>query len=92
MQGRHDSMMNMMDRLVKGQGHQLEVDVLLEYAWPIQGLMRHFRPEVERRITEFRQANGPVFWGLTSIRVYIYPLYGVTAMENLWKILYLPNF
>ena len=23
-------------------------------AWPIQGLMRHFRPEVERRITEYR--------------------------------------
>ena len=21
-------------------------------AWPIQGLLRHFRPEVERRITE----------------------------------------
>ncbi|HVI91478.1 MAG TPA: NADH-ubiquinone oxidoreductase-F iron-sulfur binding region domain-containing protein, partial [Dongiaceae bacterium] len=23
-------------------------------AWPIQGLMRHFRPEVERRIKEYR--------------------------------------
>lgn len=32
-------------------------------AWPIQGLMRHFRPEVERRIDEFRQANGPVLFG-----------------------------
>jgi NADH dehydrogenase (ubiquinone) flavoprotein 1 len=48
-------------------------------AWPIQGLMRHFRaffltcrsactdmslgPEVERRITEFRKLNGPVMFG-----------------------------
>ena len=24
-------------------------------AWPIQGLMRHFRPEVERRISEFNK-------------------------------------
>ena len=24
-------------------------------AWPIQGLMRHFRPEVERRIEENQQ-------------------------------------
>ena len=23
-------------------------------AWPIQGLMRHFRPEVERRIKEYQ--------------------------------------
>jgi NADH-quinone oxidoreductase subunit F len=22
-------------------------------AWPIQGLIRHFRPEIERRIDEF---------------------------------------
>jgi NADH dehydrogenase (ubiquinone) flavoprotein 1 len=32
-------------------------------AWPIQGLMRHFRPEVERRISEFRAQNGPVLFG-----------------------------
>jgi NADH dehydrogenase (ubiquinone) flavoprotein 1 len=25
--------------------------------------MRHFRPEVERRIEEFRKANGPVLFG-----------------------------
>jgi NADH dehydrogenase (ubiquinone) flavoprotein 1 len=25
--------------------------------------MRHFRPEVERRIAEFRQLNGPVMFG-----------------------------
>ncbi|MDP9085391.1 MAG: NADH-quinone oxidoreductase subunit F, partial [Pseudomonadota bacterium] len=27
-------------------------------AWPIQGLMRHFRPEVERRIAERIGAAG----------------------------------
>ena len=32
-------------------------------AWPIQGLMRHFRPEVEARINSFRAANGPVLFG-----------------------------
>ena len=32
-------------------------------AWPIQGLMRHFRPEVERRIAEFRAREGGVLFG-----------------------------
>ena len=32
-------------------------------AWPIQGLMRHFRPEVERRIDQFRATNGKVMFG-----------------------------
>lgn len=32
-------------------------------AWPIQGLMRHFRPEVEARIEQYRAANGGVGFG-----------------------------
>jgi NADH dehydrogenase (ubiquinone) flavoprotein 1 len=32
-------------------------------AWPIQGLMRHFRPEVEARIDSFRASQGPVLFG-----------------------------
>jgi NADH dehydrogenase (ubiquinone) flavoprotein 1 len=32
-------------------------------AWPIQGLMRHFRPEVERRIAEYRAREGGVMFG-----------------------------
>ena len=72
-------MMKMMDRFVEGRGHRREIDMLLELskqiegrticalgdaaAWPIQGLMRHFRPEVERRIDEFRAQNGPVLFG-----------------------------
>ncbi|KAN0111197.1 hypothetical protein V8E52_008809 [Russula decolorans] len=72
-------MMNMMNRFVEGRGHQREIDMLLEItkqiegrticalgdaaAWPIQGLMRHFRPEVERRIAEFRAREGGVMFG-----------------------------
>ena len=27
-------------------------------AWPIQGLIRHFRPEMEKRIQDYRNAKG----------------------------------
>ncbi len=63
-------MWRVMERLVKGQAAKNEIDMLLEVtyqveghticalgdaaAWPIQGLIRHFRPEIERRIA----ANG----------------------------------
>ncbi|KAJ6567600.1 NADH-binding subunit of NADH:ubiquinone oxidoreductase [Mycena vulgaris] len=72
-------MMNMMNRMVEGRGHRREIDMLLELtkqvegrticalgdaaAWPIQGLMRHFRPEVEARIDAFRTRNGNVAFG-----------------------------
>lgn len=32
-------------------------------AWPIQGLLRKFKPDVEARIREFRAKNGPVLLG-----------------------------
>ncbi|CAE6436928.1 unnamed protein product [Rhizoctonia solani] len=53
-------MNNLMDRLVEGKTICALGDAA---AWPIQGLMRHFRPEVERRIAEYRAANGPVLFG-----------------------------
>ncbi|EKM75492.1 NADH-binding subunit of NdufV1, NADH ubiquinone oxidoreductase [Agaricus bisporus var. burnettii JB137-S8] len=72
-------MSKVMKRLVEGRGHQREIDMLLEItkqiegrticalgdaaAWPIQGLMRHFRPEVERRIAEFQAVHGHVGFG-----------------------------
>jgi len=72
-------MMKMMDRMVEGRAHRREIDMLLELtkqvegrticalgdaaAWPIQGLMRHFRPEVERRIDAFRAAHEAVGFG-----------------------------
>ncbi|KAG5641073.1 NADH-ubiquinone oxidoreductase 51 kDa subunit, mitochondrial precursor [Asterophora parasitica] len=37
-------------------------------AWPIQGLMRHFRPLVEQRIADYRALNGPVAFGGQSVR------------------------
>jgi NADH-quinone oxidoreductase subunit F len=62
-------MWRVMERMVTGNAHVREIDMLLDVtkqieghticalgdaaAWPIQGLFRHFRPEVERRIAEF---------------------------------------
>jgi len=59
-------MMRLMERLVRGEAELEEIDMLLDVtkqveghticalgdaaAWPIQGLMRHFRGEVEDRI------------------------------------------
>lgn len=28
------------------------------FAWPIQGLIRHFRPELEKRMQDFAQKSG----------------------------------
>ena len=68
-------MWRMMERLVRGEAEESEIDALEEVtrqveghticalgdaaAWPIQGLIRHFRPEIERRI-EARRAGQPV--------------------------------
>jgi NADH-quinone oxidoreductase subunit F len=54
--------------MAEGRAEKREIDMLLEVsyqieghticalgdaaAWPIQGLIRHFRPELERRIAE----------------------------------------
>jgi NADH dehydrogenase (ubiquinone) flavoprotein 1 len=32
-------------------------------AWPVQGLLRHFRPEVEAKIKQYTAVNGPVLFG-----------------------------
>ena len=66
-------MRRVMDRLVVGDAVPAEVDQLIEVtkqveghticalgdaaAWPIQGLIRHYRPELERRIAARR--GGP---------------------------------
>jgi NADH-quinone oxidoreductase subunit F len=58
--------------MVRGEAEVAEIDMLLEVsyeieghticalgdaaAWPVQGLIRHFRPEMERRIAEYRAA------------------------------------
>jgi len=61
-------MWRMMERLRTGEAELREIDMLFEVtkqieghticafgeaaAWPVQGLIRHFRPELERRIAE----------------------------------------
>jgi NADH-quinone oxidoreductase subunit F len=63
-------MMRVMNRLVKGDADIAEIDTLYQVtkqveghticalgdaaAWPIQGLLRHFRPLVEERILSYR--------------------------------------
>jgi NADH-quinone oxidoreductase subunit F len=59
----------MMERMVTGNAQREDIDHMLDIAgrieghticalgdaaaWPVQGLVRHFRPEIERRIDEF---------------------------------------
>lgn len=33
------------------------------FAWPIQGLIRHFRPELEARMQNFAKENGEALAG-----------------------------
>jgi NADH-quinone oxidoreductase subunit F len=65
-------MYRIMQRMVKGDATIDEIDMLLDVtkeieghticalgdaaAWPIQGLIRHFRPEMEQRILDYRKA------------------------------------
>ena len=67
-------MMRVMDRLVKGDADPEEIDMLLDVskqveghticalgdaaAWPIQGLIRHFRSDIEARIAHKRKPRG----------------------------------
>ena len=60
-----------MERMVEGNASVAEIDMLLDVSyeieghticaladgamWPVQGLVRHFRPEMEKRIAEYRQ-------------------------------------
>jgi NADH-quinone oxidoreductase subunit F len=66
-------MARIMQRMVTGEAELSEIDLLLDVtkkieghticalgdaaAWPIQGLFRHFRPEVEARIMDYRKSR-----------------------------------
>ena len=66
-------MYRMMQKMIKGEANLEDIDKLVDVtkqieghticafgdaaAWPIQGLMRHFRPEVERRINEYKKVK-----------------------------------
>jgi NADH-quinone oxidoreductase subunit F len=65
-------MWRVMERMVQGNAAVEEIDLLLDVsyeieghticalgdaaAWPVQGLIRHFRPEMETRIKQYRDA------------------------------------
>jgi NADH-quinone oxidoreductase subunit F len=67
-------MWRVLERMAKGEADHSEIDLLLDVAgqveghticalgdaaaWPIQGLIRHFRPEIEQRIDRYRAAKG----------------------------------
>ncbi len=62
-----------MDRMIRGDATMAEIDQLHDMtkrieghticalgdaaAWPVQGLIRHFRPEMERRIAEYSKSK-----------------------------------
>jgi NADH-quinone oxidoreductase subunit F len=67
-------MWRVMTRMVEGRAELDEIDTLEDVtrqieghticalgdaaAWPIQGLIRHFRPELEKRIKDYKQRGG----------------------------------
>jgi NADH-quinone oxidoreductase subunit F len=67
-------MMRVMNRMVEGRAEIAEIDTLEQVtrqveghticalgdaaAWPIQGLIRHFRPLMEERITQYKTTRG----------------------------------
>src|SRR5579871_6213391 len=69
-------MWRVMERMASGEAEPSEIDTLLDVAsqveghticglgdaaaWPIQGLFRHFRPEIEERISAYRSRRGNV--------------------------------
>jgi len=62
-------MWRVLERMAEGRAQKREIDMLMEVttqieghticafgdgaAWPVQGLLRHFRPEIERRIEQY---------------------------------------
>jgi NADH-quinone oxidoreductase subunit F len=66
-------MWRVMERLVEGRAEKREIDLLFEVskqveghticalgdaaAWPVQGLIRHFRPLIEARIDQFQSSH-----------------------------------
>ncbi|MDQ0327337.1 NADH-quinone oxidoreductase subunit F [Rhodopseudomonas julia] len=62
-------MWRVLERMARGEAEKREIDMLLEVtyqveghticalgdaaAWPVQGLIRHFRPEIEKRIDQY---------------------------------------
>lgn len=68
-------MWRVLERMVRGEAEKREIDMLFDVskqieghticalgdaaAWPVQGLIRHFRPVIEQRIDEFTANSNP---------------------------------
>ena len=68
-------MWRVLERMAEGRAEKREIDMLLEVttqveghticalgdaaAWPVQGLIAHFRPEIERRIDTYQRGPRP---------------------------------
>jgi NADH-quinone oxidoreductase subunit F len=68
-------MWRVLTRMAEGRAQKREIDMLMQVtqqieghticafgdgaAWPVQGLLRHFRPEIERRIDEYSRNSDP---------------------------------
>ncbi|MCR4283082.1 MAG: NADH-quinone oxidoreductase subunit NuoF [Bauldia sp.] len=68
-------MWRVLERMAEGRAEKREIDLLLDVtyqveghticalgdaaAWPVQGLIAHFRPEIERRIDTYHSRSGP---------------------------------
>src|SRR6201998_2615859 len=68
-------MWRVLERMAEGRAQKREIDMLFEVtkqieghticafgdggAWPVQGLIRHFRPEIERRIDQYTANRQP---------------------------------
>ena len=66
-------MWRILERMAKGEAEKREIDLLFDVskqieghticalgdaaAWPVQGLIRHFRPEIEARIDEYQRTH-----------------------------------
>jgi NADH-quinone oxidoreductase subunit F len=69
-------MWRVLERMAKGHAEKREIDLLLDVtkqveghticalgdaaAWPVQGLIAHFRPEIERRIDDYAANPKPI--------------------------------
>ena len=84
-----------MERMVEGNASVAEIDMLLDVsyeveghticaladgaAWPVQGLIRHFRPEMERRIAEYRERRAAEGGG---VRLWAAPVIASAAKQS----------
>lgn len=71
--------MKLMNRMQEGRAAEREIDMMYELtkqieghticalgdaaAWPVQGLLQKFRPQIVERIREFEAKHGPVAYG-----------------------------